>query len=214
VICTARGWPLFVRCWDRRKLTYLQLARRVRAFLDQDHRYRHVVRVARAADVLAQRHGADPAKARIAGLLHDLARLYSTHELIAECERRSIPIDDFARAHPVVLHAPLGAALAEELFGVSDPQILSAIEKHTLGDARMSDLDSIVYLADGLEPGRDFPERAALWNLALRDLRAAVDATIVNSIDHLERTGGEVAPRTLAALRARRHSEGSTPSLT
>jgi predicted HD superfamily hydrolase involved in NAD metabolism len=192
----------------------VQLARRVRAFLDQDHRYRHVVRVARAADVLAQRHGADPAKARTAGLLHDLARLYSAKELVAQCERRGIPVDDFSAAHPIVLHAPLGAVLAQEHFDVEDPEILSAIEKHTLADERMSDMDCIIYLADGLEPGRDFARRAELWHLAMRDLRAATLETIENSIEYLQRAGAEVAPKTYAALHACRQTEGSTPSLT
>lgn len=186
----------------------------MRALLDQDHRYRHSVRVARAADVLAQRHGVDAAKARLAGMLHDLARLYSAKDLIAQCELRHIPIDDFSREHPVVLHAPLGAALARERFDVRDPQILSAIEKHTLGDVEMSDLDEVIYLADGLEPGRDFEERAALWDLAMRDLHAALEATMKHSIEYLKRTGAPVAPKTQAALAARRHPEGSTPSLT
>ena len=186
----------------------------MRTVLDQDHRYRHSVRVARAADVLAQRHGVDPAKARLAGMLHDLARLYPAKELIAQCERRGIPIDAFSREHPVVLHAPLGAALAAETFEVSDPQILSAIAKHTLGDVQMSGLDAVIYLADGLEPGRDYEERSALWDLALQDLDAALEATMRHSIEHLERTGTSVAPKTRAALAARRQPEGSTPSLT
>jgi predicted HD superfamily hydrolase involved in NAD metabolism len=156
----------------------------------------------------------DPSKARIAGLLHDLARLYSASELISQCERRGIAIDSFSRANPIVLHAPLGAALAEELFDVSDPEILSAIAKHTLADAQMSELDCIVYLADGLEPGRDFEARAALWDLAMRDLDAATLAAIENSIDYLQRRGAAVAPQTIAALHACRQTEGSTPSLT
>lgn len=185
----------------------------MRAFLDQDHRYAHVIRVARAADLLAQRHGADAERARTAGLLHDLARLHSASALLAECERRGIAVDAFARRHPVVLHAPLGAAYAREFFDIDDPQILSAIEKHTVGALEMSELDCIVYLADGLEPGRAFPEREALWNLALRDLRAATIETMRNSVAYLERTGGEVAPVTLAALREHRTTEGSLPSL-
>ena len=120
--------------------------------------------------------------------------------MLAQCEKRGVPIDDFARAHPVVLHAPLSAVLARERFGIDDPEILSAIEKHTLGDARMSDLDCIVYLADSLEPGRSFEVRAALWDLALRDLRGGMRAAIENGIEHLRRGGGEVAPKTLAAL--------------
>jgi predicted HD superfamily hydrolase involved in NAD metabolism len=170
-----------------------------------------VVRVARAAELLAQRHGLDARKARIAGMLHDLARLYSGPQLIRECTQRRIPIDAFAAEHPIVLHAPLGAALAREAFAIDDPQILSAIEKHTLAAESMSDLDCALYLADGLEPGRTFEARSTLWGLALRDLRSATAAVLENSVDYLRRSGNAVAPQTLAALRT---IKGGTPSLT
>ena len=111
------------------------------------------------------------------------------------------------------MHAPLGAQLARERFGVEDAQILSAIEKHTLASSEMSPLDCIIYLADGLEPGRDFPDRERLWALALTDLNAATTAAIQNTVVYLERTGGEIAPSTLTVLDARRNTEGSTPSL-
>jgi len=174
----------------------------VRAHLDQGHRFDHVVRVARCADLLAQRHGVDAGKARTAAMLHDLARLYSGERLLAECERRGLRIGEFERRNPIVLHAPLGAALARERFDIDDPQVLSAIEKHTLADAEMSPLDCIVYLADSLEPGRNFEDRTLLWQLALRDLRAAMAATIARSIEYLSEQGREPAPQTLAALRA------------
>jgi predicted HD superfamily hydrolase involved in NAD metabolism len=157
--------------------------------------------VARSAELLAMRHGIDARKARIAGLLHDLARLYSGDRLIEECERRGIPIGAFERSHPVVLHAPLSAALAREAYGVTDLEILSAIEKHTLGDAHMSSLDRVVYLADSLEPGRAFAAREALWNLAQRDLHASMRETVAQSLRYLEERGLEPAPQTLAAAR-------------
>lgn len=172
----------------------------MRAHLNQEHRYAHTVRVARMADLLAQAHGADPGKARLAGLLHDLARLYPAPRLLQECAARNIPIDAFAEANPIVLHAPLGAELAREMFAVDDPEILSAIAKHTLAAERMSPLDCIVYLADGLEPGRSFPERAGLADLAARDLDAAMAATIAATIGYLEKQGRTVAPQTAAAL--------------
>jgi predicted HD superfamily hydrolase involved in NAD metabolism len=178
------------------------LARRVRAHLDQDHRYAHVVRVARSAELLAQHHALDANTARVAGLLHDLARLYSTDQLVEECARRDIPIGAFERRNPIVLHAPLGAALAREGFGVTDPAVLSAIAKHTLGDAVMSQLDSVLYLADALEPGRDFPERAGLWALARTDLNAAMRGTIENSMRYLQSKGLEPAPQTIACAAA------------
>jgi len=180
-------------------LTFTQLARRVRDHLGQDHRYEHTVRVARCADVLAQRHGLDARRARLAGMLHDLARLYPAQRLLAECEARGMSVDAFERANPVVLHARLGAAIAAETFGVNDEQVLSAIEKHTTAAAAMSPLDCAVFLADGLEPERSFPERAALWQLAMNDLNEATREVIKSSVQHLARKGLAVAPATIAA---------------
>ena len=179
--------------------SFAQLVRRVEEELGQRDRYAHSVRVARCADLLAQRHGIDPRKARLAGLLHDLARLYSPERLVAECEARGLPIDIAERRHPVLLHAKLGAAIASERFEVRDPHVLSAIEKHTTAAREMSPLDCIVYLADSLEPNRSFPERADLWRLALGDLAGAMRAVLLLTMRHNARKGVATVPATLAA---------------
>jgi len=165
-------------------LTFTELARKVREQIDQEHRYAHSVRVARCADILAMRHGVSARKARLAGMLHDLARLYSAERLIAESQARGFTISAAERDHPTLLHARLGAALARELFAVEDGEVLSAIEKHTKGADEMSPLDCVVYLADSLEPHRSFAERAELWQLALHDLRAATRETMRLSAVH------------------------------
>jgi predicted HD superfamily hydrolase involved in NAD metabolism len=180
----------------------VRAARAVRAELDQRHRYEHVVRVARMAAQLAVAHGVDPLRARLAGLLHDLARLYPVERVLRECEARGMAIGAFERANPIVLHARLGAELARERFGIDDPAILSAIRKHTVADGVMSPLDAVVYLADGLEPGRTFPERAALAGLAYDNLDGAMRAVLVSSIAYLAARGLAVAPQTLDAARA------------
>ncbi len=172
----------------------------MRAHLAQDHRYAHTVRVARLSDRLAQRHGVDAKKARVAGLLHDLARLYSAERLIDECTARAMSIDAFERRNPIVLHARLGAELATELFGIEDEEILSAIRRHTVAAADMSPLDTIVYLADGLEPGRTYPEREGFEALAFSDLNAAMGAVLGSTVAYLRGRNLEVAPQTLAAL--------------
>ena len=84
----------------------------------------------------------------------------------------------------MLLHAKLGAAIASERFAVRDPQVLSAIEKHTTAAREMSPLDCIVYLADSLEPNRSFPERADLWSLALGDLVGAMRAVLLLTMRH------------------------------
>lgn len=182
--------------------TFLRTARRVRAELGQRHRYAHVLRVTRLAAQLARAHREDVPRVTTAGLLHDLARLYSAAQLVAGCEARGMPIDAFERANPVVLHARLGAELARERYGVTDPAVLGAIRKHTVAAPQMSRLDCIVYLADGLEPGRDFPERAALAALAFEDLAGAMRAVLESSVAYLRTRGLPPAPQTLAALQA------------
>lgn len=148
------------------------------------------------------RHGVSSEKARVAGLLHDLARLYGADRLVAECRARTIAIGAFEEAHPIVLHAPLSAALAEELFGIRDPEIASAIARHTLAAPAMSPLDCIVYVADGVEPGRTFDERASLWNLAMDDLYEGMKAVLYHGLLYTISHGRLVAPQTYEAARA------------
>lgn len=180
-------------------MTFGEIARRVREQLGQEHRYRHVVRVARCADVLAQAHGVDSQQARLAGMLHDLARLYDANRLLEESRKRGIPIDDYALRHPIVLHAAVGAEIARERFGVNDEAVLSAIRKHTLADGAMSELDCVLYLADGLEPGREFAERDELFALSMRDLRAGMRATLRSSVEYLRSRSLPLAPQTARA---------------
>ena len=195
-------------------MTFTQLCKRVRKHIGQDHRYTHCVRVARMAENLARIHGADPHKARIAGMLHDLARLYSNEKLLQECERRGLAMSEFERAHPIVLHAPLSAELARSDFGVTDPQVLSAIAKHTLAAGEMSPLDCVLYLADGCEPGREFPERTELAALAERDLAEAMRATIRSSLRYLMSKHLPLAPQTAAAMKTFGVEAGLTEATT
>jgi predicted HD superfamily hydrolase involved in NAD metabolism len=145
-------------------------------------------------------------------MLHDLARLYAPQRLLDECAARNLPIDDFERRHPVVLHARLGAELAIERFGVTDPTVLDAIRRHTLAAPSMTPLDEIVFLADGLEPGRDFAQRETFEALAFDDLRGAMDSVLRSSIAYLRDRHLEPAPQTLAALQRYERLERRTLS--
>ncbi|NLG32251.1 MAG: HD domain-containing protein, partial [Syntrophomonadaceae bacterium] len=71
---------------------------------------------------------------------------------------------------PDLLHAPVGALLLEKELGITDGEILTAVSNHTLGAPSMGELDKIIFLADMIEPGRDFPGIERLSCLALRNL--------------------------------------------
>ena len=186
---------------------FVTLLRKLESHFGQRHRFEHSVRVARSAEVLAQRHGLATGKARLAGLLHDLARLYSPERLLCEAQARGLAIAPHERAHPILLHARLGAALAREQFGVDDAQVLSAIEKHTTAAGDMSPLDCVVYLADSLEPKRTFAERAELWSLAMSDLNDAMLRVLLLTLSHHARGARPAAPETLDAIAQFEHVE-------
>lgn len=181
-------------------MTLRELQRCVRAELGQRHRYAHTLRVARLAASLARAHGADAGRALQAGLLHDVARLWPGEALLAECARRGLPVDDFERANPVVLHARVGAEIARERYGVRDEAVLEAIRAHTLGGPALSDVAKVVFLADALEPGRDYPARASLLRAARAGLDEGMRVVLGSTVEHLRERRLDVAPQTQSAI--------------
>ena len=148
-------------------------------------RYRHCLSVARMAEKLAVRHGASPLKARIAGVIHDVARLWTNDELLTYAAGHGIPISDDAKSAPVLLHAPVAADVARREFGIEDREILGAIARHTVAVPNMTDLEKIVYMADTFEPSRKYEGREALEAAAFRSLDEGLLGCVKASLSHL-----------------------------
>lgn len=160
-------------------------------------RYEHTVGVTYTACCLAYRYGADPEKARIAGLLHDCAKYIPSEEKIVMAEQYGIPLSDCRRKNPELLHAPLGAVLAREQYGVTDDEILSAITWHTTGKPQMSLLDKIVFIADYMEPNRNHaPDLAEIRVLAFEDLDACLLRILAGTITYLKSMDAAIDPMT------------------
>ncbi|WP_301109623.1 bis(5'-nucleosyl)-tetraphosphatase (symmetrical) YqeK [Sporosarcina sp.] len=119
-------------------------------------RYEHVLRVTEAAKELAKETGVPVEKAEIAGLFHDYAKFMDKEELL-ELLKRDEEYELYAQYHSELWHAPVGALLAKERYGIEDEEILQAIRFHTTGRAGMTDLEKVIYIADLIEPGRKFP---------------------------------------------------------
>ena len=132
----------------------------------KDSRFRHCLGVAETAVFLAHRFGADEKRARVAGLLHDCAREYRNEEMLAEAQRRGIAIGEVERAMPLLLHAYIGARRVREIYHVDDAMVEQAIWRHTVGGTGMTDFDKIIWFADMVEPGRDYPGVEELRRLA------------------------------------------------
>ncbi len=165
-----------------------------------DKRYGHTLRVAETAERLAEAHGLDRKEARLAALLHDSAREVDPEELLQLAEERGLPVGAFERESPKLLHSPVAAELAREDLGVEDEAVLDAIRAHTTGASGMEPLALAVFLADKIEPARDYPGIEDLRELAGRDLRGAARVSLEGSISHNEERGRSVHPASLEAL--------------
>ena len=91
------------------------------------------------------------------------------------------------------------AILAETQWGITDPEILSAIRCHTTGKPGMSKLDKIIYLADMTSAERDWPGVDDLRALEMQDLDRALCDALKRSIDFVEEKGGTLDPESVAA---------------
>ncbi|OQB24169.1 MAG: Nicotinate-nucleotide adenylyltransferase [Firmicutes bacterium ADurb.Bin182] len=162
-------------------------------------RYRHTMGTVRTAAFLAALYGADPEKARLAALLHDCAKTdkKSLKKLALET---GIPADRWESENPGLLHAKLGAVLAEREFGVKDNEVLSAICAHTTGKPCMTKLDKIIYIADMIEPSRDFSGVGLLRDYAEEDLDKALIASMEFSVRKMKEKGEPLHPMTGIAL--------------
>ncbi len=126
----------------------------------------HCHRVAGTAAALAERFGVDVAAARLAGLLHDWDRERTPEQLFAAAADAGLAVSSADEMVPYLLHARTGAAALRTAFpGVPD-EVVSAVARHTVGSSTMSDLDRIVYVADMIEPGRDYPGVDSLRELS------------------------------------------------
>ena len=163
-------------------------------------RIAHVVGCESEAVMLAKTWGEDPDAAATAGILHDITKKFRGEEQLNLCRKYGIVYDEAEEKNPIILHARTGAAMARELFHVSE-EIQDAIRWHTTGKPDMTTLEKILYLADFIEPTRDFPGLDELRTLCYKDLDAAMALALSLSLGDIRRRGLDVYKDTLDAYR-------------
>jgi predicted HD superfamily hydrolase involved in NAD metabolism len=165
-----------------------------------DKRYDHTLRVADAAENLAEAHGLDRERVRLAALLHDSSREVGPEELLRLAGERGLPVGPSERESPKLLHGPVAAELARRDLGVESEDILEAVRAHTTGASGMGRVALALFLADKIEPARDYPGIEELRSLAERDLMGAARVSLERSISHNEERGNSTHPDSLEAL--------------
>lgn len=174
-------------------------AERVRPLVKQE-RFAHIERVACLARDIALANGLDADKAYLAGILHDVARDMGDAELL----RLAPPESEVDVQHPLSLHGRAARTILE-CWGVTDSDILDAVEEHTTGPRDGKPLSICVYVADVSEPGRGVNDH--IRELAFSDLERAYREALCCKVQYLQRKGKTVHPRTMAAYENLRQLE-------
>jgi len=162
-------------------------------------RVAHVLGCRDTAVELAKRWGANETDAARAGILHDITKAIDGPLQLTLCEAYGKILSDFSRRYPKTLHALTGSMVARRIFGENDA-VVSAIAHHTTGKADMNLLETIIYVADYMEPNRDFPGVETLRELAFTNIQAALKLGLEMTLEHLKRQGAEVSPESREAL--------------
>ncbi|MGM0302249.1 HAD superfamily hydrolase [Enterococcus sp. AZ048] len=163
-----------------------------------ERRFQHVLGVEETAIALAERFGASLEKASIAALTHDYAKERSDEEFELAIDQGDYEEKaELLKYGNAIWHGLVGADFVRQELKISDDEILTAIRLHTTGAAEMSLLDKIIYVADYIEPGRNFPGFEDARVIAFSDLDQAVAFETKHTLAHLIESETPVYPKTI-----------------
>lgn len=164
-------------------------------------RFEHTLGVMYTGAALAMAHDCDMQKAQVAGLLHDCAKCIPNDKKLKMCKKHHIDVSDVELENPILLHAKLGAYVAEKKYDIQDQEILSSITYHTTGHPNMTTLDKIVFIADYIEPHRFKAKNLKLIRkVAFQDLDECVYLILRDTLFYLRSNPKAVDPTTSDAF--------------
>ena len=172
----------------------------------KENRVAHVLGCRDTAVELARLWGADETDAARAALLHDITKALDGPLQLTLCQEYGIILGAFSKENPKTLHALTGSLVAERIFGENEA-VVEAIRHHTTGKPDMNLLEKIIYVADYMEPNRNFPGVDKLRALAYTDMDAALELGLEMTINMLKEQGREISSESMDALMWLRRKE-------
>lgn len=121
----------------------------------KSRRFAHSLSVAQESERMALIYGVDPYPCRVAGILHDWDKVLSPNEQIKRANKMKVDLGVPNSDVPLLLHGIIAAKELAERYPKLPKEVFPAIARHTTGAADMSDVDMIVFIADGIEPLRN-----------------------------------------------------------
>ena len=186
------------------------------SFALSEHRYIHSLSVMEEAVKIGQNYNVSEDmldKLRLAGLLHDCAKSMCDElpydEIEKICKRNGIELDEFFHKMPTLAHSAAGAAVAMEVYGVDDEQVLHAIKAHTFGSPDIDFVGKALYLADYIEPSRlQTKDRLIARKMTYDNIDAAMIFVLRNTIERNKQRGLKVYPKSIQTLKYLEENNG------
>ena len=166
-----------------------------------EKRFKHILGVEQAALELARANDYELEKASVAALVHDYAKERSDSEFKALIVQTGLE-QDLLNWNNFIWHGVVGAEIIKKELKITDEEILNAVRRHTVGAKEMTMLDQIVYVADYIEPGRDFPGVDQARQLAAESLRAAVEFETKHTLLYLMNNNKTIYPAAILTYNA------------
>lgn len=130
---------------------------------------------------LAKKYNVDTEKAEVAALCHDLYRGIPVDVL--NYYVKHLGLDDKYLDNPNLAHGKIAAIVIERDFDIKDQDIINAVSYHTTGRANMSPLEKVIFIADAIEPNRDYPGVEELREIVKTDLDKACLTSLRNTVN-------------------------------
>lgn len=163
-----------------------------------EKRFKHCIGVSQTSRKLAKLNNYDPDKAALAGFIHDYAKQIAPERFIKVIKEQNFD-PDLLNYNRAIWHGIVGAYFIEKELKITDPEILTAIRRHTTADVEMTTLDKIVFVADFIEPSRDFSGVEEARKIAYANLDDGVGFELAHTLDFLITNRKKIYPKTFAA---------------
>lgn len=156
------------------------------------NRYEHSLRVADYCKRLAVIYKVDENRAYLSGLVHDCAKNLEEFYMLNKKLNSDIIFDTEEKDNENLKHAPIGAIVCKDLYGIFDEEIISAVRYHTTAKENMTLLEKILFISDKIEPGRKYDTVDELRRLADFDIDRAIVKFLNDSFEYLEKKSQKV----------------------
>lgn len=167
-----------------------------------EFRFQHVLRVEAKAIELAQHYQIDDLeKVSVAALVHDYAKERSDDDFKQVIKTKRLGLD-LLKWGNYLWHGLVGAEMIHDELGITDQDILNAVRYHTTGAPYMTVYDKLIFMADYIEDGRDFPGVDEVREITFKNLDAGVAWQLTHTLAYLLEKKTPIHPQTILTYNA------------